>query len=110
MSTMQDAANAPGRIGARGARRGRRRLARTFSRARWREYRFVLERALACGYTVLPLEEWVLTGPRDERPTLILRHDVDQHPRSVRPMLAAERDLGVTSTWYFRWRTSEPRI
>ncbi|MGH2945006.1 MAG: methyltransferase domain-containing protein [Solirubrobacteraceae bacterium] len=94
-----------------GDRYARRRLARTFSSARWDEYRRLLAHALACGYSVVPLEDW-LRRPDDDAtaPTLILRHDVDQHPRSVIPMLAAERDLGIVSTWYFRWRTADARV
>jgi hypothetical protein len=41
---------------------------------------------------------------------VILRHDVDQDPRAVLPMAAAERERGVRSTWYFRWRTAHPAI
>jgi 2-polyprenyl-3-methyl-5-hydroxy-6-metoxy-1,4-benzoquinol methylase len=88
----------------------RRRLARTFAGARWREYASLLEHALASGYRVRSLEEWLTDDRGDDRPTLILRHDVDQHPRAVRPMLAAERALGLTSTWYFRWRTADRRV
>src|SRR4051794_36497176 len=88
----------------------RRRLARTVTRARWREYGSLLEHALASGYRIRSLEEWLAEDGDDDRPTLILRHDVDQHPRAVRPMLAAERALGLTSTWYFRWRTADARV
>ena len=38
-------------------------------------------------------------------PRLVLRHDVDLPSVGVRPMLAAESALGVSSTWYFRWGT-----
>lgn len=93
-----------------GSSRTRRRLSRTLSRARFREYRALLHRALSRGYTVRSLEAWLAEPDLTKPPVLILRHDVDQHPRSVRPMLAAERDLGLTSTWYFRWRTADPGI
>lgn len=42
--------------------------------------------------------------------TLILRHDVDQHPRSALRMAAIEEQIGVRSTWYFRWRTAHPVV
>src|SRR4029077_6277419 len=45
-----------------------------------------------------------------EQPRLLLRHDVDQHPASALRMAAIERELGVLSTWYFRWRTANPRV
>lgn len=92
------------------APRLRRRLSRTLSRARWREYRRLLEAAREHGYGIRSLEDWIdEPGGRDER-VLVLRHDVDQHPRSALRMARVERRLGVTSTWYFRWRTADPRV
>src|SRR3954471_14869221 len=89
----------------------RRRLARTVSRSRRGEFRDLLEHALGAGSRVVSLADWVTGGEAGgDRKTLILRHDVDQHPRSVRPLLAAERALGLTSTWYFRWRTADRRV
>ena len=76
--------------------------------ARWAEYRRLLETALRRGYRVRALEDWVLEGPQPEAPELILRHDVDQHPRSALAMASIELDVGVRSTWYFRWRTAHP--
>jgi hypothetical protein len=68
---------------------------------------------MACerGYRVVALEEWVRESQRNGAdPTLILRHDVDQHPRSALAMAAIEADLGVRSSWYFRWRTAHPLV
>lgn len=67
--------------------------------------------ALDQGYAVLLLEQW-LEDPTTaaEQPRLLLRHDVDQHPGSALRMAAIERELGVRSTWYFRWRTANPRV
>jgi SAM-dependent methyltransferase len=90
--------------------RRRRRFGRTLSAARWGEYRRVLEHALESGYEVVSLERWLTVAQPSRRPVLILRHDVDQHPRSVGPMLEIEQELGLTSTWYFRWRTADPRV
>jgi hypothetical protein len=92
------------------APRTRRRLSRTFSASRFPEYGELLKHAIARGYRILELEEWIDAPDATKPPILILRHDVDQHPRSVRPMLAAERDLDLRSTWYFRWRTADPTI
>jgi hypothetical protein len=91
--------------------RTRRRLSRTLSRARWTEYRELLRVALGQGYAVLSLETW-LQDPAlaADRPRLLLRHDVDQHPASALRMAAIERELGVRSTWYFRWRTAKPGV
>ena len=87
------------------------RLARTLSPARWEEYRRFLQTAREHGYRMVALEEWVSEADRDVGdPTLILRHDVDQHPRSALAMAEIEGDLGVRSSWYFRWRTAHPLV
>jgi hypothetical protein len=86
------------------------RLSRTFSRSRWSEYGRFLESAMGAGYEPVPLERWVRReGPQDAR-VLIMRHDVDQHPRSALAMARIEEDLGIRSSWYFRWRTAHPAI
>ncbi|HWY89545.1 MAG TPA: hypothetical protein VNY31_02635 [Solirubrobacteraceae bacterium] len=91
--------------------RTRGRLSRTLSRSRWREYRTFLRLSLEQGYAVLSLQTW-LADPTlaADKPRLLLRHDVDQHPSSALQMAAIEAELGVTSTWYFRWRTARPQV
>jgi hypothetical protein len=88
--------------------RTRTRLSRTVSLGRWREYQGLLGAAITEGYTILSLERWLDAGGGGDR-VLILRHDVDQCPRAALRMLAIERALGVSSTWYFRWRTARLR-
>jgi hypothetical protein len=88
--------------------RSRARLSRTASINRWHEYRDLLGHAREHGYAIVPLEQW-LADDRGER-LLVLRHDVDQCPRSALRMLAIERKLGITATWYLRWRTARPRL
>lgn len=91
------------------ARHGR--LPRTLSPARWREYRRTLSIALAQGYSVVSLEAWLADdAPGTEKPVLIVRHDVDQYPTSALRMAAIEAELGIRSTWYFRWRTARPAV
>jgi SAM-dependent methyltransferase len=90
--------------------RPRPRLSRTLARARWREYEELLEAALGAGYSLVPVEDWLDGAGGHGEPTLILRHDVDQHPRSALTMAAIEREAGVRSTWYFRWRTADPHV
>ena len=96
-----------GRPRAGGRTRGR--LSRTVSSSRWNEYRALLVRAQAEGYAIVPLEDWLDNDRRGER-VLVLRHDVDQCPRSAMRMLGIERRLSIASTWYFRWRTARPRV
>jgi hypothetical protein len=88
--------------------RTRARFSRTASVSRWSEYRTLLRLASAEGYEIVPLEQW-LDDDRGER-VLIVRHDVDQCPSSALRMLEVERELGVHSTWYFRWRTARLRV
>jgi hypothetical protein len=90
------------------------RLSRTFSRSRWAEYKRFLDSAQDHGYRLVPLEEWVrgengAEGAEGKR-VMIMRHDVDQHPRSALTMAAIESDLGIRSSWYFRWRTAHPEV
>jgi hypothetical protein len=94
----------------RSRQRLRRRFSRTFSRARWDEYRRLLAGAQDSGYELVSLEEWVGSPQSGENRTLVLRHDVDQHPGSALPMARIESELGVTSTWYFRWRTADDTV
>jgi len=88
--------------------RTRARFSRTASLSRWREYEALLRRATEEGYAIVTLEQW-LDDDRPHERVLILRHDVDQCPRSALTMLEVERELGVHATWYFRWRTARPR-
>jgi hypothetical protein len=81
------------------------------SRARWREYERFLRSALAHGYAVKPLEDWLADDPEPlGARTVALRHDVDQHPATALRMHAIERRVGVRGTWYFRWRTAHPAV
>jgi hypothetical protein len=88
----------------------RRRLSRGLSRGRWRDYRDLLAAALERGYEIVSVEDWVGRPPGDGGQTLALRHDVDQNPRSALAMSAVEQELGVSSSWYFRWRTAHPKV
>jgi hypothetical protein len=105
-------ASAPAAGERRRGTRTRRRLGRTLSRSRWREYRRFLEMALDHGYAIVSPEAW-LTDPdvaAAGKDVLILRHDVDQYPASALRMAAIETKLGIRSTWYFRWRTAHPYV
>ncbi len=62
------------------------------------------------GYEVMALEQWIVDPPPRAQPTLILRHDVDQDPRAALAMARIELELGLCSTWYFRWRTADRRV
>jgi hypothetical protein len=86
-------------------------LSRTLSRSRWGEYSTLLRIATEQGYSVLSLEAWLENpGLQAGQPQLLLRHDVDQHPASALRMANIEAQMGVLSTWYFRWRTARPAV
>jgi hypothetical protein len=89
----------------------RARLSRTLTTPRWREYRRLLSLALAHDYALVTLESW-LSNPELARlpAVMIVRHDVDQYPASALRMAAIEAELGIRSTWYFRWRTAHPAV
>jgi len=61
---------------------------------------------------MVALEDYVTEGRggNDPRPTMIMRHDVDQHPGSALAMGRIDREMGVPSSWYFRWRTAHPVV
>jgi hypothetical protein len=87
------------------------RLRRAATPGRWDELRALLEGFRAAGYAVVGLEDWVLGAPRREERVLVVRHDVDQHPRSALRALGVHRALGLSAgTWYVRWRTADPRL
>jgi hypothetical protein len=86
-------------------------LTRTLSRARWDEYRSLLEDALGAGYEVVTVETWAERDPGSDRGrVLVLRHDVDRSPGAALQPAAIARDLGVPSSWYLRWCTSDPDV
>lgn len=78
--------------------------------ARWREYEGYLRWARATGIALVPVEEWLLAPDSYDGRVLVMRHDVDQDPISAREMCAVERELGVRSTFYFRWSTFDHRV
>ncbi|MDO9536757.1 MAG: hypothetical protein Q7J68_00370, partial [Thermoplasmata archaeon] len=43
-----------------------------------------------------------LTQPEREH-VVVLRHDVDKHPERAARMALLEKNMGVQSTYYFRW-------
>ena len=91
--------------------RARRRLSRTLTRDRFRDYEGLLRAALSHGYRVVSLEDFLFDpAARMGQRILILRHDVDQHPASALVAARIERRLDLRSTWYMRWRTADPSV
>jgi hypothetical protein len=86
---------------------GRSRL--LFRPPRWHRYAGYVKAARAQGYTVLPLDTWMAGGAVDGR-LLVLRHDVDRDARSAWRMSQLEQQLGIRSTFFFRWCSFDIRI
>jgi hypothetical protein len=62
-------------------------------------------------YDIRGVERWLTEpGKQSARPLLLLRHDVDQCPQSAVRMASIEAELGIASSWYFRWRTARPPV
>lgn len=77
--------------------------------ARWNAYAEYLQAAQARGYTVVSLAPWLAEGSKDSR-VIVLRHDVDRDPSSAWKMSLLEQQLGVSSTYFFRWSTFDCQI
>ena len=63
----------------------------------YRGYRILLQRALALDYAVQCFEDFAL---QEDRPTLLLRHDLDHSLRAALPLAALEAECGVRSTYF----------
>lgn len=61
-------------------------------------YASLLRRALALGYRVTCFRDW--TPPADERPVLLLRHDLDHSLRAAAALAEIEAELGVRATYF----------
>jgi hypothetical protein len=86
-------------------------LSRTLSRGRRLQYQSFLRVAVSQGYAVVPLGRFLdEPAARESERVMILRHDVDQRPVSALESAGVERELGIASTWYFRWRTADPEV
>lgn len=66
-----------------------------------RKYRELLKSALESGYVVIPFRAYLSAQRLPER-FIILRHDVDQHPKRAVLMGLVEKRLGVSASYYFR--------
>jgi hypothetical protein len=61
-----------------------------------------LASALKENYRIVGVADY-LSLPKDEESIAVLRHDVDRFPERATRMALLEKNLGVHSTYYFRW-------
>jgi hypothetical protein len=57
---------------------------------------------LDSGYTPLTIESY-LTGKQNNSKFIVLRHDIDRRPGNALRMAKLEHELGIQSTYYFRF-------
>jgi hypothetical protein len=72
-----------------------------------KEYIELIKELKQSGYHFAPVKEYFMD--RHRLPIIFLRHDIDRFPHRALRMAKVENDLGVSSTYYFRYPFS-PRI
>ncbi len=73
-------------------------------------YKGVLLYARDNGYIITSLIDWYGNYRNSNEKVLILRHDVDYDYKGAGNMFKLEKELGVKSTFYFRWLTMQDKI
>lgn len=64
-------------------------------------YKSFLKKALDCGYKFVTLNEFVTLGCPNKG-YFVIRHDLDKQPMSLKHVIEAEHELGITSTIFVR--------
>ena len=64
------------------------------------------------GYQFITVEEYFTNNYNNSKPIVMMRHDVDRHPKRSLDMAKLENELGVKTTYYFRTipQTLKPKI
>jgi hypothetical protein len=77
---------------------------------RMEEYKKILHYALNHDYKLCSLRSWYEAGFFSGGKVLLLRHDVDIDASGAYKMFLIEKEAGVNSTFYFRWKTMNKKI
>ena len=75
--------------------------------SRLEEYRSILEFALEHDYKFTSLKDWYENDFYRDEKIFLLRHDVDYDSEGAFKMFEIEKELGITSTFYYRWKTMD---
>lgn len=67
------------------------------------KYEELCRSIVSAGYRTLTVKDYLLTPPSPNESIIILRHDVDRKPWNAFGMSVLEKDLGLSSTYYFRY-------
>lgn len=77
---------------------------------RLEKYKYYIEYARKNGYQILSLENFYRLKDKREGRHFVLRHDVDHLGLCTRKMFEVEKEMGVISTYYFRFSTIDKEI
>lgn len=66
------------------------------------KYRQLCDTLCRCGYTSSTVAAY-LGNPNGEQKVIVIRHDVDRKPQQALRMARVEYELGIRSTYYFRF-------
>ncbi|MBU4072276.1 MAG: hypothetical protein KKH41_02420 [Candidatus Thermoplasmatota archaeon] len=66
-----------------------------------------LVQVLKQNYTIMSVADYI-SSPKKEEFIAVLRHDVDKFPERATRMALLEKNLGIHSTYYFRWDPKLP--
>jgi len=78
--------------------------------SRINEYKEIIQKAKKGDYEVISLRDYVEENYNKNKKLLILRHDIDHFNRGTKMMFEVEKKYRVTSSFYFRNSTFEPRL
>ena len=81
-----------------------------FKNDRIKEYEEIIKLALENNYEVISLRDYVEEKYNKNKKLLVLRHDVDHFSNGTKIMFEIEKKHGVTSSFYFRNSTFEPKL
>ncbi len=73
-------------------------------------YNSILLFAKKNDYIITSLNDWYNNYLNSNKKVLILRHDVDYDSKGAFEMYKIEKELGIKSTFYFRWSTMNSPI
>lgn len=82
-------------------------LKKLIQTSRLDEYRSLIEFGLERGYKFVSLKNWYENDFYQNEKVFLLRHDVDYDNEGAFKMYEIEKELGVTSTFYYRWKTMD---
>ena len=74
------------------------------------EYEAIIKKAKEYDYEVIGLRDYIENNYSKDKKLFVLRHDVDHFSDGTEMMFEVEKKYGVTSSFYFRNSTFEPKL